>query len=104
MPFLRCILFLSLWLAVTVSTPARAGSGDIFLDGGGGSYTIRHIHSLRDMRYAGVVRQRYDFSCGSAAVATLLTYHYRRPVEEPDVLAAMFRQGDRDKIRKEGFS
>ena len=36
--------------------------------------------------------------------ATLLTYHYARPVSEERVFEAMFRGGDQAKIRTEGFS
>ena len=53
---------------------------------------------------ATVTRQQYDFSCGSAAVATLLTYHYGRPVTEQAVFDQMFRDGDHAKIRAQGFS
>ena len=43
-------------------------------------------------------------SCGAASVATLLTFHYDRPTGEQDVFRAMFEAGDKDKIRKQGFS
>ena len=59
---------------------------------------------MREARFKKVVRQRYDFSCGSAAVATLLIYHYDRPTTEKVVFRDMFVRGDQDKIRKEGFS
>ena len=62
---------------------------------------VQPIHALRT---AGTVLQQYDFSCGSAAIATLLTHHYGYPVAEQAVLEAMFDTGDADKIRKEGFS
>ncbi|HKE96296.1 MAG TPA: C39 family peptidase, partial [Povalibacter sp.] len=45
-----------------------------------------------------------DFSCGSAAVATLLTFHYGQPVSEQEVFAQMYQAGDRGKINKQGFS
>ncbi len=60
--------------------------------------------SLQEMRWNTVIRQKYDFSCGSAAVATLLTYHYDLPTNEEDVFQAMIQVGDRDKIQKNGFS
>jgi uncharacterized protein len=62
------------------------------------------VKSLVEQRWNTVVRQQYDFSCGSAAVATLLTYHYDKPVEEADVFRDMFTLGDRPKIQKNGFS
>lgn len=60
--------------------------------------------SLKEIRFRSTLRQQYDFSCGSAAVATLLTYHYGHPVSEQHVFEHMFAHGDQKKIRKEGFS
>jgi predicted double-glycine peptidase len=62
------------------------------------------VTSLKQMRLAGTVLQEYDFSCGSAAVATLLTHHYGHPVSEQAVLTQMYARGDQERIRKEGFS
>jgi predicted double-glycine peptidase len=62
------------------------------------------VTSLKAARFRTTVRQQYDFSCGSAAIATLLTYHYGHPVTEQQVFAAMFAQGDQARIRREGFS
>lgn len=60
--------------------------------------------SLKEIRFRNTLRQQYDFSCGSAALATLLTYHYGHPVDEQQVFEQMFQLGDRAKIRREGFS
>ncbi len=60
--------------------------------------------SLKESKFRTVVRQKYDFSCGSAAVATLLSYHYETRVNELEVFRAMYRRGDKDRIRREGFS
>ena len=57
-----------------------------------------------EIPFRSVVRQRYDFSCGSAAVATLLTYHYDRPTTEREVFSDMWAKGDQETIRKVGFS
>ncbi|MYM81960.1 peptidase C39 [Duganella sp. FT50W] len=70
---------------------------------GGGSYAVR-VTSLKEARFLATVRQQFDFSCGSAAVATLLSYHYDRPVSEQQVFNAMYAQGDQPRIRREGFS
>jgi predicted double-glycine peptidase len=69
----------------------------------GATYRIR-VTSLKEARYKAIMRQQYDFSCGSAALATLLTYHYSYPVNEQTVFEEMYRRGDQQKIRKEGFS
>lgn len=62
------------------------------------------VTSLRDMPFRTVVRQQYDYSCGSAAVATLLRHHYGRPVNEAQVFRAMYAVGDQANIRRSGFS
>lgn len=62
------------------------------------------LTSLQQMRRAGTLLQQYDFSCGSAALATLLTYHYGHPVSEQNVLEQMYARGEQEKIRREGFS
>lgn len=58
----------------------------------------------RQTRMAGTLLQQYDFSCGSAAVATLLTHHYGVPASEAAVFERMFEQGDQARIRRDGFS
>jgi predicted double-glycine peptidase len=69
----------------------------------GGVYTL-HVTSLKEARFRNTIRQKYDFSCGSAAVATLLTFQYGYPVSEQMAFAQMYAHGDRAKINKEGFS
>jgi len=69
----------------------------------GNSYGF-HITSLKEARFKNTIRQKYDFSCGSAAVATLLTYQYGYPVNEQSAFEQMYAHGDRQKISKEGFS
>ena len=66
-------------------------------------YAIR-VSSVEDMRFAGIVRQRFDFSCGSAALATLLRYHYGFNVREDNAFRGMWTRGDQDQIRRLGFS
>ena len=69
----------------------------------GGAYNVP-VTSIREARFAATIRQQYDFSCGSAALSTLLTYQYHYPVTEDKVFEEMYRLGDQAKIRVEGFS
>lgn len=62
------------------------------------------VRSILERRYTTVVRQQYDFSCGSAALATLLRFHYGEPVDERVTFLGMWRDGDQAQIRKLGFS
>lgn len=69
----------------------------------GGAFSVP-VQSIRDLRFRNTIHQQYDFSCGSAALATLLTHHYAYPVSEQDVFREMFERGNQQKIRQEGFS
>jgi predicted double-glycine peptidase len=66
------------------------------------------VHTLRELKLQRAFRrtwhQQYDFSCGSAALATLLTFHYDAPIDETSVFKAMFAVGDQPQIRAKGFS
>ena len=62
------------------------------------------VRSVEELKFAGVIRQRFDFSCGSAALATLLTHHYGDAQSEASVFQGMWKDGDRAQIRKLGFS
>lgn len=79
--------------AAAVSVPGAQGQG----------ISLR-LTSLKEARFRNTIRQKYDFSCGSAAVATLLTYQYGYPVDEQAAFEQMYAHGDRAKIGKEGFS
>lgn len=94
-------------VAAACVTSARADAvppTPYFLPSGQGDFRISSGRSFAERRFVEVVRQRYDFSCGSAALATLLTYNYELPVDEMGILSAMYEVGDKEKIHKEGFS
>lgn len=85
-------------LAAAVALP-----GD--LPGGPAAVPVKSLrHLLLEMRYRSTIPQQYDYSCGAAALSTLLTFHYGRPVGERDIVAHMYARGDQPKILKEGFS
>ena len=68
-----------------------------------GDYALP-VRTFEDRRFDGVVRQRFDFSCGSAALATLLRYHYDYEVAEDRAFRGMWLRGDQAQIRQLGFS
>lgn len=88
-------------LLICLAGTARAGSVMVPALGG---INVPHIESIRERAFSRTVHQQFDFSCGSAAVATLLTYQYDDPISERDVFKAMWDHGDQNKIRQEGFS
>jgi len=68
-----------------------------------GLYRVE-VKSYKEQQFGDVFRQQYDYSCGSAALATLLSYHYETPSEEEEIFSVMYQSGDKAKIEKHGFS
>lgn len=47
---------------------------------------LKDVHTLKELRDMHVVKQKTDYSCGAAALATLLTYYYEDPTSERQIL------------------
>lgn len=92
---------LSVALLICLAGTAQAGSVLVPALGG---INVPGVQSIRERAFSRTVHQQFDFSCGSAAVATLLTYQYNDPVSEQDVFQEMWAYGDQEKIRQDGFS
>lgn len=84
-----------------LAAPAEAQAR--FRDPTGGSYAVS-VTAWRDIPFRTVIRQQYDYSCGSAALATLLRFHYGVDVGEAEIFRAMYASGDQARIREVGFS
>lgn len=95
-------LFAALAGGALAAAPA-ARSAELQMSGYGGNFSVP-VTSIREARFQTVIRQQYDFSCGSAALASLLTFHYDRPTTEQEVFISMYEAGDKEKIQAMGFS
>ena len=74
---------------------------------GAGIRVDLRLQTLKDLRDQALVRQRFDYSCGSAALATLLNYGFDHQITEREVLREVFLplSGDEESLRKkEGLS
>jgi uncharacterized protein len=91
-------------VAALLSIGTGAMAATVEVTPGVGSRMLLQIWSMRELKVRSVILQKYDYSCGSAAVATLLTYHYDHPLTEETAFRTMFNHGNQDKIQKEGFS
>lgn len=74
-----------------------------------GSNVRVHVRplSLKTLRDQNVVRQALDYSCGAAALATLLTYGLGQPVTEREILQDLFKDlsaSEAGSTREQGFS
>lgn len=52
----------------------------------------RTVKSLLEMRHENVVIQKWDLSCGAAALATLLKYQHGEPVTEREVALSLMKR------------
>jgi predicted double-glycine peptidase len=74
---------------------------------GSGLRVAQPARSMRDLRDQNLVKQRFDFSCGAAALATLLRYGLGDDVTEAQVLTQLFAllsDNEKTTARANGFS
>ena len=64
----------------------------------------RKVVSMKEARTVGIVLQQRDYSCGAAAVATLLTYHFGRQTAEQEIMDLMTEVSNEETIKEKGFS
>src|SRR5471032_204046 len=56
-------------------------------------------------KYRHIVHQAYDYSCGSAALTTVLQFHLGLAITEKDAMEGMLEHGEKEKIvARRGFS
>lgn len=64
----------------------------------------KQMRTLRDLRYRDLMPQKFDFSCGSAALATVLQYGYGIESSETELIKKMLVGTDANEVIKNGFS
>lgn len=70
-----------------------------------GAMVHKSVQSMREMNYSHLVEQQYDYSCGAAAVATILRYGFgMENITEKQVLKGLFKVADPQVVKKRGFS
>lgn len=63
------------------------------------------VKPVSEFKYQNLVRQAYDYSCGSAALTTVLNGYLGRQFEERQIMEGLLRFGEYDKIvARRGFS
>ena len=85
---------------------ARARGADVQVHGilpNGAVMPVR-VESMREARFRHIVRQHTDYSCGAAALATILKYAYRLDVDEATVIEGMLGLADPGVVQARGFS
>lgn len=96
-------VFSALLVAGAVLAGSVSHAGSAVIPGLGGDLELT-LSSFQERRFSAVIRQQYDYSCGSAALASLLTYHYDHPISEAELFDRMLALADPEKVQREGFS
>ena len=94
-----------LMLIVQLILPRVAIAADMkFFSLAGLGQFSKPVRSVREERFRNLVEQKYDFSCGAAAVTTVLKYAYHLDVNELDVIEGMLQVSDPEIVAEKGFS
>jgi len=73
--------------------------------GGGTVSEPVQMKPYSEFKYRNIVRQAYDYSCGSAALVTVMNNYLDIQVSEQQAMEGMLAHGERDKIiARRGFS
>lgn len=63
------------------------------------------VHPSVEHQFRNIVHQAYDYSCGSAALTTLLNGYLGRQFQEKQIMEGLLKYGEYDKIvQRRGFS
>ena len=62
----------------------------------------KNIRTLKDIRGEGVTRQKWDMSCGAAALSTVLTYDFKDPTPETAIVVWILHRVDPIRVRARG--
>ncbi len=66
---------------------------------------VVRVEPLKSKQFRNVVRQAYDYSCGSAALTTILDYYLGRNFQERQVMEGLLQFGETERIiQRRGFS
>jgi len=96
--------------ALKVQHPPVAPPKDQFelpmaMVGGGSVPEGVQITPQSEFKFKHIVRQAYDYSCGSAALVTVLNFHLGLPISEQAAMEGMLEKGEKEKIiARRGFS
>lgn len=103
---MRNIFVMTLLAGLCAASSCRTHAADVRFGGVLPNGVLYHapVLSMQEGRYLNMVRQHTDYSCGAAALATILRYAYHLDVDETQVIQGMMGVADQDLVRQRGFS
>jgi uncharacterized protein len=99
-----CKQMLAIGLVIGLASPLLFPAPALAQDAGeaAGVQGSKNIRSLKEIRGEGVVRQRWDMSCGAAALSTVLTYDFKDPTPETAIVVWLLHRVDAQRVRARG--
>lgn len=98
---------LMLGLGMSLNTPVQGQVLPLYVPGASTNQSLllhKPVKNWQAQRFNDLMAQQTDYSCGAAALATLLRYVYGKPLDEITVINAMLRDADLNLVRTQGFS
>lgn len=94
------------WVVLSGLGAPAAHAGEVAFSGvlPNGALHVGRVESMQEARFRHLVRQQTDYSCGAAALATILRYAYRLEADENTVIEGMLGVADPELVRQRGFS
>jgi len=105
--FSRMRTWMLVWaLSVLMMPMGIVRAGDVGFSGvlPNGAVLTQRVESMQERRFRNVVRQHTDYSCGAAALATILRYAYHLEADEGTVIEGMMGVSDPQLVHQRGFS
>ncbi len=73
---------------------------NIAVPGQGPEYVRAYVNPLVEIKKNHLIKQGYDYSCGSAALAIILNFYLGEDLNEKQVIQGLLHYGDPDQIKK----
>jgi predicted double-glycine peptidase len=101
---LKLLLKVLLFSCIGLSTTSYAGNIQFGGIVPGAGLISKNILSMRELHFVNMVPQHTDFSCGAAALATILKYAYQQDVTEQQIINGLLAVSDPEIVKQRGFS
>ncbi len=101
---IRPVPWLYLCLLLLLMFPSRAADVRFSAVLPNGAMLTHSVESMHERRFRNLVRQHTDYSCGAAALATILRYAYHLEADEATVIEGMMGVSDPALVQQRGFS
>jgi len=87
-----------IYINVGTAGTSMGVAGTNMMTAGTPIFIKQQVTPLKELQFSSIVKQSYDFSCGSAALATLLNAYLGENFSEREVIQGLMEYGSKKKI------